>query len=408
MKILHLSTYDTHGGASRAAYRIHAGLKSRGVESCMLVQRKFSNDQTVEPIEVYKTKANLKRRLFSKIEELPLKIYKRTVNYYLPLLQDNIADNPLIAAADIIHLHWILYGFVRPDFLLKLRKPVVWTVQDMWPFTGGCFYSFDCNGYERSCGNCPELNSKFKIDYSYWLLKLKEKLWKNINFTVVAPSNWLASCASKSALFSAKPIRMIPSSLDTALFTPTEKKAARDILKLPQDKKIVLLGAVVTTDKRKGYQYLTDALKKHVCTFDVMIFGMQDKDNPLNINSKVYNMGFINNDAQLSLIYSAADVFVVPSIQEAFGLVAIEAMACATPVVAFNATGLPDVIKHKQTGYLAQPYDADDLYNGILWVLEDETRLNDLSINAVERVKSNFTYAVQSERYVKLYEEILS
>ncbi|MBF0466305.1 MAG: glycosyltransferase family 4 protein [Nitrospirae bacterium] len=408
MRILHLSTYDTHGGASRAAYRIHKSLPGAGVESSMLVSRKFSSDDDVYVLKSQRSDISLKHRILSKIERLPVKFYNDSQNFSFPLFQEKLKNSVLVNSADIVNLHWILYGFVRPDFLADLKKPIIWTLHDMWPFTGGCFYCGECSKYEDKCGNCPVLNSKHPRDLSYWGMKFKKRCWDNIDLTIVSPSRWLGQCAQKSTLFKDKNIRIIPYGIDTDVFKPIQKETAREILKLPPDKKIISLGAVVTTDKRKGYQYLTEAVRNNQCNFDVLTFGMQDKNNQLNINTTVYDMGFVKNDTLLSLIYSASDLMVVPSVYENLPQTAIEAMACATPVVAFNATGLPDVVEHKKTGYLAQPYDANDLYNGIAWVLEDENRLNELSSNAVERVKTNFTYAVQSERYVELYKEILS
>jgi glycosyltransferase involved in cell wall biosynthesis len=414
VKILLVNTYDISGGAAIAAYRLDSGLRQIGNESLMLVQHKVSDDESVHTL---RTKGE---RFFSFtcsfFDLAPLLFYKNRDHtpWSLGWFPHGIAKKIDALHPDVVHLHWIGNGFVPISEVRKIWQPLVWTLHDMWAFTGGCHYAGDCKHYTVSCGMCPQLKSTSSHDVSSWIWKKKNKLWKNCNITIVAPSRWLAVCARQSSLFSELPIEVIPNGIDTTVFKPTPKKIARDILNLPQDKKLILFGAMNSlSDKRKGYSYLEQGLESlHQIdpdtNYELLIFGESPQQNAAIPVFPIHNLGIIPGDIALSLVYSAADVFVAPSIQENLANTVMESLACGSPVVAFNIGGMPDMIEHRKNGYLAQPFDYNDLAQGIFWVISENNCESSLSLNARTKVLKNFDQNKIAQKYELLYKTVLS
>ncbi|ACC80186.1 glycosyltransferase family 4 protein [Nostoc punctiforme] len=413
MKVLHLSTHDIGGGAARAAYRLHTGLQDIGLQSQMLVQEKSSNDKTVIAPKIRLFQGIAKAKLT--FECLPLKLYtqKKNTPFFIQWLPDRVISKVAQINPDIINLHWISGAFMQIETFAKLKHPLVWTLHDMWGFTGGCHVIGECDRYKVSCGACPQLNSINEWDLSRWVWRRKVKAWKNINLTLVSPSSWLAECARSSSLFQNLRIEVIPHGLDTQKYRPINQHFARETLKLPQDKKLILFGAIeATSDRNKGFHLLQPALQElskagWKDNFEVVIFGASQPENPPDLGFKTYYLGHLYDDLSLATVYSAADVMLVPSLQESFGQTASESLACGTPVVAFNSTGLKDIVEHQQNGYLANPYEVDDFAKGIAWILENEQRLEKLSFYARKKAEQEFTLELQARRYSALFEEIL-
>ncbi|MCD4676322.1 MAG: glycosyltransferase family 4 protein [Desulfobacula sp.] len=412
MKTLIINSYDREGGAARAAYRLHKGLQSIGLDSQMLVQTKSSDDHTVigPQTKIQKGFSMIRPTL----DALPLQLYqKRNDVLFSPaILPNNMATKVADLDSDIINLHWVAGGFLKPKTLKHFNKPLIWTLHDMWPFTGGCHYDEGCGRYQESCGKCPILKSSKNKDLSRWIWQRKEKAWKDLDVVIVTPSYWLANCAKNSSLFRDFRVEVIPNGLDLNRFKPFDKYTSRELLLLPQDKKLVLFDAInSTSDKRKGFQYLKStmwslATNGWVNKAEVVIFGSSEPRNRPKFGLTTQYLGHLPGDISLALLYAAADVMVVPSIQEAFGQTASEAMACGTPVVAFRSTGLLDIVEHKQTGYLASPFDTEDLAKGIMWVLEDDERWRELSHQSIQKAEKDFDILNIAKKYVDLYKGI--
>jgi glycosyltransferase involved in cell wall biosynthesis len=413
VKILHLSTQDTGGGAARAAYRLHKGLQDIGLDSQMLVQEKLSHDKTVFAPKVRLFQGIAKTKLT--FETLPLKFYnqRNKVPFFTQWLPDRVVPQVAHINPDIINLHWISAAFVQIETLAKLKQPLVWTLHDSWGFTGGCHVIGECDRYKLSCGSCPQLNSSSERDLSRWVWQRKAKAWKNLNLTLVSPSSWLAQCAHSSSLFQNLRIEVIPHGLDIEKYKPIHKRLGREILNLPQDKKIILFGAIeATSDKNKGFHLLQPSLQElsksgRKDEWELVIFGASQPDNPPDLGFKTHYLGHLHDDISLATVYSLADVMLMPSLQESFGQTASESLACGTPVVAFNTTGLKDIVDHQQNGYLAKPYEVEDFAKGIAWVLENAERHQKLSFYAREKAEREFTAQLQASRYSALFEEIL-
>ncbi len=410
MNVLHLSTSDIEGGAARAAYRLHQGLKATGVTSQMLVRAKDSIDRSVIADKSILTK------LGPSISGWPLKLYpnRNRVLFSPQWFPDEIAAKVAQLNPDIVHLHWICNGFVQIETLAKLNKPLVWTLDDMWPFTGGCHYAEACDRYIHYCGACPQLKSQKSRDISRWVWWRKIKAWQDLKIVIASPSVWMAECAKSSSIFKDRPIKVIPYGLDLNQYHPIEPAFSRNLLNLPPDKQLILFGASpgTTGDPRKGLHLLESALKRLAQSdwqekLELVVFGGTRPETPTDLGFPIHYLGQFHDDLSLALVYSAANVMVVPSLQEAFGQTASEALACGTPVVAFAATGLKDIIDHQYTGYLAKPFDVEDLAQGIAWVLEDRQRHQQLRAQARQKAEQDYSLELQAHRYQQLYQAIM-
>jgi len=415
LKTLLLSTNDIGDGASRAAYRLHQGLQSINVDSQMLVQAKQSDDRRVIGLKTSSGIGRTVAGLRLTIDKLPLKFYPdydRTT-YSLQWLPDTISSKVAQLNPDVINLHWINLGYLQIETIAKLNKPIVWTLHDMWAFTGGCHYNQNCDRYTTACGACPQLHSSQHWDLSRWVWQRKSKAWKNLNLTIVALSEWLAKCANSSSLFKNLRVEIIPNSLDTQRYRPINRQIARELLNLPQDKQLILFGALeATSDKRKGFHLLQTALQDLSKSgwherVEIVIFGASQPEKPAEFGFQTHYLGTLRDDTSLALVYSAADIFVLSSTQENLANTVMEALACGIPCVAFNIGGMPDMIEHQKNGYLAQPYQIQDLAQGIIWVLENEERYRKLSHRAREKTEQEFTLEIQARHYLSLFNEIL-
>ncbi len=413
MKVLHLSFSDSGGGASVACNRLHQGLKNIGLSSKILVQSKQS-DST----DVIHPDSKL-QKLFSKlrppISKLPLNLYpqRKETEYSINWIPDRVISNIYKFTPDVINLHWICGGFLQIETLAKLDIPIVWTLHDMWSFTGGCHYSDACDRYTQSCGVCPQLNSYSELDISRLQWFRKHKYWNKIDFILVSPSHWLANCAASSSLFRNSRIEVIPNGINTNLYQPVDKTFARRMLNLPQDRKLILFGAMrATSDYRKGFHLLKPALQNlsklgWKDKLDIVIFGSSEPSEAIDFGLKSHYLGVLKDDISLAIVYSAVDAFIAPSLQDNLPNTVLEALACGIPCVAFDVGGMPDMIEHRKNGFLANPYNIDDFSNGINWVLENDERHHKLRDNARQKVLKCFTSDKQVSKYLSLYEDIL-
>ena len=412
MKVLHLSESDG-GGAGRATFRLNQGLQRLGVDSKILVQLKYSDDRTVFSPETTLGKFSAKLKLPERLDALPLKSYPQrdASDFSLEWLPSGIVSKVAKLTPDVVNLHWVCHGYVPIEAIAKFKKPLVWTLHDMWAFTGGCHYSQECDRYKSSCGTCPQLGSTKSWDISRWVWQRKAKAWQNLNLSIVSPSHWLAKCARSSSLFQDLPIEVIPNGLDTQQYKPIPRRIARELLNLPQDKQLILFGAMYpNSDRRKGFYLLQQALQSLSKTewrnqIEVAIFGASRPQESVELGLNSHYLGRLSDEISLAVVYAAADVFVAPSTQDNLPNTVMEAIACGTPSVAFNIGGMPELIEHQHNGYLAQALDSEDLAQGIIWVLENKERHQKLCDRARQKAEQEFTLEIQARRYESLYLE---
>lgn len=414
MNPLLINTFDNQGGAAIATYRLHIGLRSIGVNSKLLVQNKKTDDKyVIGPItnqqKVFAIlRPYLDRFLANRYHN------KEKVLFSSAWLPERLASTVEKINPDLIHLFWVNGGMLRIETLKKFKQPIIWTLHDMWPFTGGCHYDDECGKFQQACGNCPVLHSDTELDLSQRVLARKQKSWDGLPIVVVATSHWLAEMARSSTLFKDQRIEVIPNGIDTERYKPIDKYVARDVYNLPHDKRLILFSAFnATSDKRKGNQYLMLALEKlsrlgWSADTEIVIIGASKPESPSNLGMKVHYMGQMFDEISQVLLYSAADVVVAPSMQENLSNTVMESLACGTPVVAFHIGGMPDMIEHQINGYLAAPFDPSDLAEGIMWVLggQDHTQL--LSKQARQSVLDRYTLDVVASKYLSLYQSVVS
>jgi glycosyltransferase involved in cell wall biosynthesis len=413
MKIAMLNTFDGGGGAARSAYRLHQGLLRNGVVSSFVTQY---NQQRNPDIVCGTTRFQKLIALLRPLADmLPMKLYRKRdrrqpfSTAYVPVAQ---RVRQAVAEADVLHLHWVVHGFINIPFLRQARRPIVWTLHDSWAFTGGCHLPAGCRRYQEVCGRCPQLGSRREADLTRLNWQRKMRAWRDVDMIVVTPSNWLAACARSSSLFAGRRVEVIPNGIDTDVFKPLDHVACRRILNLPADKHLILFGAMgATSDENKGFELLRQAmaaLPRQVAGKECMlvVFGANRLDLP-DLSMEVRFMGTLTDDIALSVLYAAVDVMVVPSRQENLPNTIMEAMACGTPPVAFRTGGIPDLIEHQQSGYLAEPFDTGDLARGIAWTLEQSGLDSGLGTHCRQKVEREFALDVVTARYVKLYSELL-
>lgn len=325
------------------------------------------------------------------------------------LIPSRLGKRIRTARPDLLHLHWVNNAFFHLSLLEKVKHPVVWTMHDMWPITGGCHYDNGCGKYLEACGSCPQLGSSRKQDLSRLVWNMKSRHYDGKGITFVAPSNWLAHCARTSPLLDDSDIRTIPNGIDTNVFRSVDKAFARDLLQLPQDVKLVLFGAVRSTgDARKGFDQLRKACRHlggNSANAELVVFGASERSTSAKIGMKAHYLGPLNDDISLVLAYSAADVFVCPSLQENLANTVVEALACGVPTVAFDIGGMPDLIRHHEWGYLAKPYEPADLANGIQWCLSANSG-GRLSAAARSHAVNAYEVGVTACKYTELYLEV--
>jgi len=410
MKVLHIQAGDISGGAARGVYWLHIGLKDLNVESKILTNSRITlGDEDVISIANSK-KEKIKLLIRRQLDSIPTVFYRnrKRIIFSTGLVGYGFTKTEIYKWADVIHLHWINDGFVNIKHLAKVDKPIVWTMRDMWPMTGGCHYSMKCIKYKTGCGNCEQLNSNKSYDLSKIILNRKKKYLPK-TMKLVGISDWLSGCAKESQLFKDFDVQTIHNNVNTDVFFPIEKNIARMIWGITSDKKIVLVGSQCLKVFYKGFDKFIEAIKRlDKNKYYFCFFGNLEKKVADKLDYEYKNFGFLHDTISLRLLYSASDVFVAPSLMDAFCKTLAESMACGTPVVCFDATGPKDIVSHKIDGYKAEPFDSSDLANGIIWILEDRDRWEKLSEQARKKVKEMFDVHIIAEKYAKLYEKVMA
>jgi glycosyltransferase involved in cell wall biosynthesis len=336
---------------------------------------------------IFETSRN--SRIRSRFDQFLQSFITRKVNrqfglYSFPILGTNISRYELIRSADVIYLHWVQGGYLNfagYRQLARLGKPVIIFMHDMWTITGGCHHSFSCEKYMTQCSDCPMFKKKGIIDWVNLEFRRKRKLYSGYqNLYFVSPSKWLYDCAKKSFLTKDKPVYHIPNIVDSSLFKPVGKMFARKFLNIDENETVIAFGAFEISSAYKGWLELMKAINilhtgKSVKDLTVLVFGASfNKKIADTVPFKTHFMGFLKDEYSTVLVYNAIDVFVTPSLADNFPTTVLECQSCGTPVVGFEVGGIPEIIKHKENGYLAKYKDADDLANGIRFCLENKIK----------------------------------
>jgi len=422
MKVVQISTYDVHGGAAKASYRLHEGLHALGLSSRMIVKHKMSQDNRVLSV----TPQGLDNEVmafFDLIQTQYISAHRTALTdteFTLPYPGIDLGLSTEIQSADLVNLHWVAQGYQSPVTLHRLSrfgKPIVWTLHDQWPFTGGCHYTAGCEKFVHECSGCPQL-SEDPYDLPKEVLKDKLHYFENVPLTVVTPSRWLAECAEKSALFRKSRIEVIPNSVETDVFRPLQKLEARKGLGLSDDVFVILFCAQIVSQKRKGLAVLISALDR--CLEDpifkdmaskeqvrLLIAGEYERDN-LCSHFPVVPLGYIESNDKMREAYAASDIFVQASLEDNFPNTVLEAMSCGTPVLAFNVGGIPDIIEDGVTGWLVPSDGSFGLAEKIREIFRNRDMLPRIQAACRKRVEVNYSLGAQARRYQELYRELLT
>ncbi len=412
MKVLQLSTFDTNGGAARATHRIHTALRKTGVDSTMLVAKKWGVDPSVQffPVRFHDRKDRYAQKIIA-LQHTP-----NPVMHSINLFPSGIHKHINQSDADIVHFHWIHWEMISLAEIAQITKPIVWTLHDMWAFCGAEHYEDLHNpgryiqGYTRD--NRPAGYSG--PDINAWAWHRKEKFLKPLGIDFVTPSHWLANCVRESSLFCRHDVTTVGNCLDTDIFFPVDRELARKLHGLPADRKLLLFGADYSLgDPRKGYDLLQETLARLAADgwaekCEAVVFGVNRPGGAPDLPMKAHFVGRIKHDGLMALLYSAADVFVAPSRQDNLPNTVLEALACGLPCAAFRLGGMGDLVEHRENGFLAEPYDTEDLAGGIEWLLEEGERHDRLRAAARSKVKNSFAQSPVALRYRSLYEEVLA
>lgn len=408
-RVLHLSTYDTNGGAARAAYALHRAMVDSGIESRLLVGRSGTGDPTVHQVSQprFRAASELDRATWC---------LQRSANdaWRSPAWFGALSAARVNASsADIVNLHWVTDGFLSIREIGRISKPIVWSLVDMWPFSGTEHYGADTpdarwrTGY--TAANRPPGDSGVDLDRITW--ERKSRFWRQ-PMHVVAASEWMRSRVEASALFQNWPTSRIPHIIDPDTFKPADSQRARQRLGLPGEIPVVLfMSSGGIADDRKGWDLLRAAIplaqRKHRDVL-VAVAGPETPGAAAAAGIPVTWLGQLTSDAALAEAYAAADVVAVPSREDNMPLVAMEAQTCGRPVVAFRIGGLPDIVEHRVTGYLASPFDTVDLATGLVQGIDDSRGACQWADSARQRAVRTWSPQSVVPRYLDVYDTVLS
>ncbi len=408
MKIGLFSTSDIEGGAPRATFRLFQALRQAETDVSLVVQRRRSADPGVIPTQrLFGRETSRIRTILDRMPATWMDPIKR------PRIAPNWVPDSLFKLAnryrfDLVNLHLVNCGFLRIESLPRFRQPVVWTLHDMWAFTGGCSYVEGCRRFESQCGRCPILGALKENDLSRSVWQRKARAWKHLNLTIVTPSRWMKSCVQRSSLLGHYPVECIPYGIDTNLFRPVDRTQARQSLGLPLECNLVLFGATAAdSDPRKGFELLASALSRlprEIAGKPVVtaVFGNAGLVQVPGLEIPLHSFGTVKSDDRLRLIYSAADVFAASSREDNLPNTVIESLACGTPVVAFDIGGMPDMIDPFRTGRLVSPFDTAEFAAALVAELGADRASRRAACR--QAAEERFDMARQATAYRRVYD----
>jgi len=398
IRILHVVGGSLNGGAAKGAINLHNALIEKGASSFII--NNYENGNIDNLIRIGSSK--LKAWLFNHIDKIPIYFYlrRKKIIFSPGIVGENIIPIVEKLNIDVLHLHWINTGFINIAHLNQIGIPIIWTMRDAWPFTGGCHMPMNCIKFTNHCNKCEQLASKYEHDISYFIQKRKKEIIsKNPNITFVAISPFLQSEAKKSYILKDYKIEMIENNVDINQFKLSTKASARDKLEIMQDKCIILI-ANDSGETWKGYEFLYKLVDDiSIKNVEFISFG---SGKPCH---KGKNFGFVNDTDDLALIYSAADVFIFPSTYEPFGKALFEAAACGNSIVSFENTGSADFYDNEVWWHLAEYGNYQSLLDKTLIACNQKKKVS--SIDQRKAILSKFGQEKIALKYLELYKKNL-
>ncbi|WP_302476762.1 glycosyltransferase [Ruegeria arenilitoris] len=405
-RVNHISFSSSEGGAAIAAHRLHMALNASGVNSIMTVAR----GQEGPGITTFKPTKGLGRMIQREMARSIRRRHEADFSGLISLgqVRSGLAQYLNKQPSQILNLHWVNSDLMSIREIGNLSHPVVWTMHDMWPFCGVEHYS---EGDDWKNGYATEQDSRAsRLNRRVW--KTKQRFWTR-PFHLVAPSRWLADCARQSALTQEWPVSVIPNAIDTDVWRPTDRDAARDRLGLPRDSAVIGFGAMGgDSDPRKGFRHLKEALsilKQERSDIRVLIFGADAHE--VDLPFPAHFTGQHSVPEELRSVYACADVFALPSRQDNLPNTGVEALSCGIPIVGFKIGGLPDLVPNPGCGRLAEPFDARDLADCLKGVIDDQRSCHvqgqKRDGNAARKhALQSYAMPIVAEQYRRLYETL--
>jgi len=406
MNVLLINQSDIAGGAALAGYRLHQGLLAQGIDSHLLAGTVKTNS---DRIKVFPRRGKIEKQL--QVLGFASGFGLNELNYIGTF---SVPQHNFYKSADILNFHNLHTGYFNYLAISSLtkNKPAVFTLHDMWAFTGHCAYSYDCERWKTGCGKCPYPNTYPPVSKDSTSLEWKLKNWtySRSNLNIVTPSKWLYEQVKQSML-SRFPIHHIPNGIDTEAYQPVDRELCRSLLDIPPGKKVLMFGAESLKDARKGGDLLLKALsclpKSLKAETVLLTIGNGGETIPKAVEMQTINLGFVGGDRLKSMAYSAADLLVFPTRADNLPLVLQESLACGTPMVSFKVGGVPDLVRPGITGYLATAEDAEDMSKGIVELLEDDNLREQMSKNCRAIALQEYGLDIHAQRYIQLYREVL-
>jgi len=419
MRVLIVNTSENTGGAAVASNRLLAALNNNGVKAKMLVRDKETDRLTVVGLPSrWRQQWNFLWERWCIFVHLHFS-RKHLFDIDIANMGTDITSLPEFKEADVVHLEWINQGMLSLKNIRKIiasGKPVVWTMHDLWPAAAICHYARGCNAYKTGCHSCkllPGGGSAHDLAYKIW--QRKKNTYAHGNIVFVACSHWLEGLAKESRLLEGQHVTSVPNAIDTNIFCKKDKREARMQAELPQDKRIILFVSQRVTDERKGMRYFIEAIDHLTMAHPelkeqavVAVLGAHAEELGKQLTSlPMHQLGYVSDAKRIADIYNAADVYVLPSLEDNLPNTIMEASACGVPCVGFKVGGIPEMIDHQKSGYVAKFRDAVDLANGMSWVLQ-EADYEALSRACVHKVAINYSQASVSLKYIEVYNQAIA
>lgn len=397
--VLHINTSDSGGGAAKITHDLFSIQQKKGLNARMLVASKKRNDQAI--FEIKKSTSRKQHFLEFAQKKMQWQDFFHESSF-------EILNFEIFRESDIIHLHNLHINYFSllaiPSF--SESKPIVWSLHDMHSITGHCAHSFNCEKWENGCGNCPQLDSypALSIDTTDWIWKTKQKIYEKSNLNIVVLSDWLRKKVEKSILSNQK-ITTIYNGIDTTTYKQSDKKEVRKKLGIPLDSTVVLFSADMgINNPYKGGEFVKNIMDTNVDQ-DILFINI-GSGKTVEKRQNNWNIPYVTDPHEMALYYSSSDLYLYPTLADNCPLVVLEAMACGLPILTFDTGGVPELVLHMETGYVASYQSKEDLQKGFSLLIENKELRNSMGNIAMNRVHEKFTIEIMNENYLKLYTEI--
>ncbi len=386
--------------------RLHPGLKKADIISQILCRKKTL--QSSHSIEI--PRPQKLRRPENYLGKVTSQLGLNDVNY---LHTFGIKQTKVYQEVDLLHFHGThgYFNYLALPALTK-DKPAIFTLHDMWPVTGHCVYSYDCERWKTGCGQCPYPKSypAIKRDNTRLEWRLKNWVYNHSNLTIVTLNNWMTKLA-KESLLNRFHIHQIPNGLDTQVYQPLEPKLCRSLLGIPFNKKVIMFAALKLDDHRKGTDLLLKSLQSLPASVkaDTVLLLLGNGGETIGdvVDMQTYDLRYVRHDRLKAISYCAADLFVCPTRADNLPLVLQESMACGTPMISFNVGGVSELVRPGITGYLAEPENTEDFRDGIVQLLADKPLRQTMSQNCRTIALEEYPVELQVQQHIKLYRQVL-